>query len=70
MTKTRKTKNRPPKKPAIGPICIRCPEARFVDPGKEICYKTGGLYCRRLRVIVGKYEPCRLSKGRRAKAGD
>ncbi|GMR04694.1 MAG: hypothetical protein BMS9Abin23_0596 [Thermodesulfobacteriota bacterium] len=47
-------------------ICIKCPEARFIDPKKEICYKTGGLFCKKLKAIVGKYEACRL-KG--AKAG-
>ncbi len=42
-------------------ICIRCPEAEFLDPKKEICYKTGGLFCKRLKAIVGKYDPCLLS---------
>ncbi len=41
-------------------ICIKCPSARFLDPKKEICYKTGGLYCKKLKEIVGKYAPCRV----------
>ncbi|MFQ5353847.1 MAG: hypothetical protein ACE5DR_02770 [Thermodesulfobacteriota bacterium] len=64
VTKARKKKNRASAEPSIGPICIKCPEARFIDTTREICYKTGGLYCRRLKVIVGKYEPCRLPEGR------
>ena len=39
-------------------ICIECPESVFLDPKKEICYKTGGLWCKKLKAIVGKYEPC------------
>jgi hypothetical protein len=39
-------------------ICLKCAEAVFLGP-KEICYKTGGLYCRKLKAIVGKYDPCR-----------
>lgn len=42
-------------------ICIRCADAVFLDPGKEICYKTGGLFCKRLKTIVGKYDPCRVT---------
>ncbi len=42
-----------------GLICIRCPSAEFLDPKKEICYKTGGLYCKKLKQIVGKYDQCR-----------
>lgn len=41
-------------------ICIRCAHAVFLDPKKEVCYKTGGLFCKRLKTIVGKYDPCRL----------
>lgn len=41
-------------------ICINCPESKFLDPKKEICYKTGGLWCRKLKAIVGKYEPCMI----------
>ena len=41
-------------------ICIKCPSARFLDPKKEICYKTGGLYCKKLKEIVGKYDPSRV----------
>ncbi|MFQ5442333.1 MAG: hypothetical protein ACE5EB_06375 [Thermodesulfobacteriota bacterium] len=43
-------------------ICIKCPDARFIDPGKEICYKTGGLYCKKLKAVVGKYDACRLKQ--------
>ncbi len=49
------------KRPTDGLICIKCPEASFLDPKKEICYKTGGLWCARLNAIVGKYETCRLA---------
>lgn len=49
-------------------ICIRCPEAEFLDPKKEVCYKTGGLYCKRLKTIVGKYETC-LLKSAKVKKG-
>ena len=38
-------------------ICLACPEASFID-AKGICYKTGGLYCKRHDRIVGKYDPC------------
>lgn len=41
-------------------ICIKCPQAIFLDPKKEICYKTGGLFCKRLKIIVDKYGPCRI----------
>lgn len=41
-------------------ICMECGHAIFLDPKKEICYKTGGLYCRKLKAVVGKYDPCRL----------
>ncbi|MBI5343900.1 MAG: hypothetical protein HZB83_00945 [Deltaproteobacteria bacterium] len=41
-------------------ICIRCPHATFINPKKEICYKTGGLYCKKLKAVVGKYDPCRI----------
>ncbi|MFQ5480140.1 MAG: hypothetical protein ACE5DW_02580 [Thermodesulfobacteriota bacterium] len=61
-------KKQPSAATRIGPICIRCPESRFLDPGKEICYKTGGLYCRLLKAVVGKYEPCRLQKGQSKEA--
>jgi len=60
MTKNAKKAKKTQKKGKIGPICIKCPEARFIDPTKEICYKTGGLYCKKLKIIVGKYDPCRL----------
>ncbi|MBI5587642.1 MAG: hypothetical protein HY889_04660 [Deltaproteobacteria bacterium] len=40
-------------------ICIRCEYAAFLDPKKDICYKTGGLFCKKLKVIVGKFDPCR-----------
>ncbi len=45
-------------------ICIKCPEARFIDPGKEICYKTGGLFCKKLKAVVGKYDACRLKRAK------
>ena len=41
-------------------VCIKCPHSEFINPRKEICYKTGGLYCRKLKIVVGKYDPCRL----------
>lgn len=47
-------------------ICIKCPEAEFLDPKKDICYKTGGLFCKRLKAIVGKYDQC-LLKGAKTK---
>jgi len=51
-------------------VCIRCPEARFIDPKKEICYKTGGLFCRKLKAVVGKYDACRLKRAKaRGKGG-
>ena len=34
-------------------ICIECPESVFLDPKKEICYKTGGLWCKKLKAIGG-----------------
>lgn len=46
-------------------ICIRCPFAVFLDPKKEICYKTGGLFCKKLKAIVGKYDACRLTAPRK-----
>ncbi len=47
-------------------ICIKCPSAKFLDPKKEICYKTGGLYCKKLKEIVGKYDRCHVKgKGKR-----
>lgn len=46
-------------------ICIECVHAVFLDPKKEICYKTGGLYCKKLKSIVGKYDPCRVKPGRK-----
>ncbi len=67
MVKTSKTTKKPPKRGDRGPICIKCHESRFLDPTKEICYKTGGLYCRVLKIIVGKYDPCHLF---RAKGGN
>lgn len=48
-------------------ICIRCEHAVFLNPKKEICYKTGGLFCRKLKAIVGKYDPCRLKDGPKGK---
>jgi len=52
-------------------ICIKCPEAGFLDPKKEICYKTGGLFCKKLKTVVGKYDPCHIkaNKGRKAAVG-
>jgi len=58
-----------PKRGKRGPICIKCPEAVFLDPTKEICYKTGGLYCKVLEIIVGKYDPCRLPEEKGAVKG-
>lgn len=39
-------------------ICIMCDHARFLDPKKEICWKTGGLYCTVFDRIVAKYDNC------------
>jgi len=50
-------------------ICIRCVHAVFLGPGKEVCYKTGGLWCKKLRTIVGKYGPCRLKQARKRPPG-
>lgn len=47
-----------------GLVCINCPEARFLDPKKDICYKTGGLFCERLKKIVGKYDQCHIKEKR------
>ncbi len=43
-------------------LCIKCHHAVFLDPKKEICYKTGGLFCKKLKTVVGKYDACRLTK--------
>lgn len=43
-----------------GNICIKCCHAVFIDTTKEICYKTGGLFCKKLKTIVGKYDECKL----------
>ncbi|MBI5887913.1 MAG: hypothetical protein HZB82_04275 [Deltaproteobacteria bacterium] len=40
-------------------ICIKCNFAGFLDPKKEVCWFTGGLYCKKLDIIVGKYEECK-----------
>jgi len=48
-------------------ICIKCRHAKFLNPKKEICYRTGGLYCVKLKEIVGKYEPCRISSMKTSK---
>ncbi len=52
-----------------GLICIRCPSAEFLDPAKEICYKTGGLYCKKLKQIVGKYDRCHVKDKPKKGAG-
>jgi len=39
-------------------FCIMCEHARFLDPKKEICWKTGGLYCTIFERIVAKYDNC------------
>lgn len=39
-------------------ICLMCPESQFLDPKAEICWKTGGLYCKKLDIIVGKFDNC------------
>ncbi|MFQ5465035.1 MAG: hypothetical protein ACE5EI_03825 [Thermodesulfobacteriota bacterium] len=44
-------------------ICLKCPESRFLDPSTEICWKTGGLWCGRLKRIVGKFDPCHIPSG-------
>ena len=43
-------------------ICIRCPKAGFLDPKKEVCYKTGGLYRGVIKTVVGKYDGCRVKR--------
>lgn len=45
-------------------ICLRCPFAEFLDPKKEICWKTGGLFCKKLKLIVGKYDLCRVPENK------
>lgn len=50
-------------------ICIRCDRAVFLDPGKDICYKTGGLFCKKLKTIVSKYDPCRIKPATGKKGG-
>lgn len=52
------------------PVCIRCTHAVFLDPKKEICYKTGGLYCRKLKAIVGKYDQCRVENAQGRRGGN
>lgn len=47
-------------------ICIRCEHAVFLDPKKEVCYKTGGLFCKKLKAIVGKYDACRLGSAKKS----
>jgi len=47
--------------------CIECAHSVFLDPKKDICCKTGGLLCKKLKAIVGKYDPCRLKKSPRKK---
>jgi len=49
-------------------FCLKCPHAVFLDPKKEICWKTGGLFCKKLKAIVGKYDPCRAGKSRKKQA--
>lgn len=48
-------------------ICIECAHSVFLDPKKDICWKTGGLFCKKLKAVVGKYDPCRLKKAREKK---
>ena len=55
--------------PEEGMVCIRCPHSEFLDPTREICYKTGGLRCKVLDIVVGKYEPCRLGRAGRGRRG-
>ena len=50
-------------------ICIKCPEAGFLDPKKEICYRTGGLFCKKLKAIVGKYDACHLKSSKAGPKG-
>lgn len=50
-------------------ICIRCAWAVFLDPKKDICYKTGGLFCKKLKTIAGKYDPCRFKPATVRKGG-
>lgn len=47
-------------------ICIRCDHAIFLDPKKEICCKTGGLFRKKLKA-VSKYDPCRLKMPQKGK---
>jgi len=48
-------------------ICIECPHSVFLDPKKDICWKTGGLLCKKLKAVVGKYDPCHLKKALKKK---
>lgn len=41
-------------------ICIKCDFAEFIAPENEIYMYTGGLYCKKSDIIVGKYEECRV----------
>ncbi len=51
-------------------VCIKCPEAGFLDPKKAICYKTGGLFCKKIKKIVGKYDACHIKeKGSKTRPG-
>ncbi len=52
-----------------GKICIRCQYAAFLDPKKEICYKTGGLFCKKLKKVVGKYDACHIGPDNAGKTG-
>jgi len=49
-----------------GKICINCERATFLDPKKEICYR--GLFCRKLKKIVGKYDACHMGPDNTKKA--
>ncbi len=51
-----------------GKTCIMCERATFLDPKKEICYKVGGLFCRKLKKIVGKYDACHADSDNAKKA--
>lgn len=50
-------------------LCLQCPHSEFLDPSKEICYKTGGLWCVPLGRVVGKYDTCHMEDGERGGGG-
>lgn len=50
-------------------FCIKCDYSEFLDPKKEICWKTGGVFCTKLERVVAKYDHCHIDGGPTAVAG-